>query len=261
MNKKHDYDYYLKRFQEVVCFLTAVNIKQDFHTLAEYKKANNSSKAYHLHIQWRILHRLSRLSQGKKCFEAFLASSKSLFEYHRHVHKKYNSNKKFVRNSWFELSEDMLAVWFSDDKNFSTTTCKLISASTHKWLDKYIYLPKYKGKNKSETKAEDKSETKPVINKITEDDIDKEEVSPLIDETWWQEQINNMNFSKGFAQKIYMMLTGHKIDFKESKSGWTPEDSIRTSIIRRAVCKSILEKQDTYNLTEESVTSLKKMCL
>ena len=105
MKTKKDYNHYLNRFQEVVCFLTAVGIKKKFKTLDAYKNAENSDKAYCLNINWEILSRLSRLAQGKKCFEEFLKSSESLFVYHRHCNKTYSSGKSFARNSWFELAD------------------------------------------------------------------------------------------------------------------------------------------------------------
>ena len=165
MKQKKDYNHYLNRFQEVVCFLTAVGIKKNFKTLDAYKAAKSSSKAYHLNISWEILSRLSRLAQGKKCFEAFLKSSESVFVYHRHCNKTYNSGKSFARNSWFELTDETLAVWFSDEKNFSTKTCELISASTHKWIDKYVF--KYPTK-----KVEKPHKIKAVRNNTIEADID-----------------------------------------------------------------------------------------
>lgn len=146
MKTKQDYNFYLKRFQEVICFLTAVGIKKNFKTIDNYRSSKNSSKAYYLNIKYESLARLSRLPQGKKCFEQFIKSSENLFIYHRHCHKTFKDDKKFSRNSWFELSESTLAKWFEDEKNFNTNTCTLISKYTHKWIDKYVFNYN-KGKN------------------------------------------------------------------------------------------------------------------
>jgi len=62
-----------------------------------------------------------------------------MFIYHRHCHKTFKENKKFSRNAWFELSEEVLSKWFEDEKNFNTRTCELISKTTHKWIDKYVF--------------------------------------------------------------------------------------------------------------------------
>lgn len=140
MKNKNNYEFYLRRFQEVVCFLTVVRIKKHFNTVDKYINSENSSKAYYLSIKYDVLARLSRLPHGIRCFEQFLKDSGSMFIYHRHCHKtNKKKNKKFARNSWFELSESELARWFEDEKNFNTKTCKLISNETHKWIDNYIY--------------------------------------------------------------------------------------------------------------------------
>lgn len=154
MKKKKDYEFYLTRFQEVVCFLTAVGIKKHFKTVAEYKKAPNSSKAYCLNISGKILVKLSRVrSIDKYRFEEFIEASSSLFTYHKHCHKTYKSGKKFSRNSWFELSDLELEKWFSNDSNFNTKTCELINKESHKWIDKHIYY-KLQQKEDNMTKAE-----------------------------------------------------------------------------------------------------------
>lgn len=165
MKTKKDYDFYLKRFQEVVCFLTAVGIKKRFKTVEEYRKARNSSKAYYLNIAWEILRRLSRLPFGKQhAFENFVEQSKTLFVYHRHCHKKFKTKKHFSRNSWFELSESTLNKWFENEENLNTKTCKLIGKESHKWIDKYVYGAKFE---------KIKEEKKPEINTV--DDIPSDE--------------------------------------------------------------------------------------
>jgi hypothetical protein len=143
MKSKKDTEYYIKRFQEIVCFLTAKGIKKSFKTLDEYNQSKPSSKAYCLHIDWELLAKLSKID-NKKCFEKLLEESKHLFSYHRHIHKSYvKSNKHFSRNSWFELTPETLELWFADEKNFNPKTCKLISKDTHKWIDKNIYANKH----------------------------------------------------------------------------------------------------------------------
>ena len=180
MKQKKDYEFYLTRFQEVVCFLTAVGIKKHFKTVAEYKKAPNSSKAYCLNTSWNVLQHLSRLPHGYKHFEKFIDASKSLFIYHRHCHKTYKSQKKFSRNSWFELTDETLNKWFENDKNFNTKTCKLISKESHKWIDKHVYKIE---KNNNMTKAEKETMKRTPkfdnsdIPEIDDDDIpSKEEI-------------------------------------------------------------------------------------
>lgn len=218
MKQKKDYNYYLMRFQEVVCFLTATRIKKKFNTFDEYQKARNSSKAYCLNIKAEILARLTRLSQGKRCFEEFVKASETLFVYHRHCHKTFKQNKTFSRNSWFELSEEVLSKWFEDEKNFNTNTCQLISKTTHKWIDKYVFHYK----NGKKTMKMDNSD-------IPEDD----KHDTLITKEELQEEINKQHCSRNFAKKCWKILSDFDADFKESRQGWSVEDSNLTKTWRQ----------------------------
>lgn len=240
MKTKQDYNFYLKRFQEVICFLTAIGIKKNFKTIGNYRSSKNSSKAYYLNIKYESLARLSRLPQGKKCFEEFLQKSSELFVYHRHCHKTFRKNKKFARNAWFELSESVLARWFEDEKNFNTNTCSLISKTTHKWIDKYIF--NYKDGKKiidnSDIPEEEEEE-----NKLQ---ITKEEL---------QVEINKQHCSRFFAKKAWKILNGSDEDFKESRYGWSIEDTESTKLWRKDFLRKFYGKVDT-----ETFCELSKLC-
>lgn len=232
MKTKNDYSFYLKRFQEVVCFLTINRIRKNFGTIAAYNNAKNSSKAYHLNIKWQQLKKLSRI-RNNYCFDELLKASESLFVYHRHCHKTFRKNKTFSRNSWFELSESTLARWFEDEKNFNTSTCTLISKTTHKWIDKYVF------NYKNGKKMIDNSD-------IPEDDehqigITKEEL---------QAEINKQHCSRWFAKKCWKILTDNDEDFKESRYGWSSEDTFRTKDWRKNFISSLYGKVDSEKYIE-----------
>ena len=143
MKKKYSEEFYLKRFQEVVTFLTAVGIKKHFHSIDTYKRAANSSRAFHLAIKWDILQKLTTLRiDGKlsKRFGDFVGRSEDLFTYHRHCHKTYSSGKHFSRNAFFELSDKVLEDYFAaPEENFNTKTCHFLSKEAHKFIDKHVY--------------------------------------------------------------------------------------------------------------------------
>lgn len=239
MKTKQDYDFYLKRFQEVVCFLTINSIRKHFGTIAAYNNAKNSSKAYHLNIKSKIVARLARLPQGRHCFEEFLKSSESLFIYHRHCHKTFRDNKTFSRNSWFELSGLTLARWFEDEKNFNTSTCTLISKTTHKWIDKYVF--NYKDGKKM----------------IDNSDIPEDDEQPNIGITkeWLQAEINKQHCSRFFAKKTWKILSGSDEDFKESRYGWSVEDTASTELWRKEFLNKFYGKVAT-----ETFCELAKLC-
>lgn len=233
MKTKQDYNFYLKRFQEVVCFLTAVGIKKNFKTIDKYRSSKNSSKAYFLNIKYKSLARLSRLPHGKRCFEEFLQKSSELFIYHRHCHKTFRENKKFARNSWFELSESVLARWFEDEKNFNTSTCSLISKTTHKWIDKYVF------NYKDGKKMIDNSD----IPEEKEDELQttKEEL---------QAEINKQHCSRFFAKRVWKILSGLDEDFKESRYGWSIEDAKLTELWRKEFLNRFYGKVATETFCE-----------
>lgn len=164
MKKKYSEEFYLKRFQEVVAFLTAVGIKKHFRSIDAYKRAANSSRAFHLGIKWDILQKLTTLRiDGKlsKRFEDFVDRSEDLFTYHRHCHKTYRSGKHFARNAFFELSDKVLEDYFSaPDDNFNTRTCHFLSKEAHKFIDKYVYKYIANNKNNRETDMTKKEKDK-----------------------------------------------------------------------------------------------------
>lgn len=164
VKKSYDCSFYLKRFQEAVEFLTALNIRQKFKSLDAYKKANGHQRAYHLGIRHEIVNMLSRVGEARtRCFTKFLEESAALFKYHRHVHKKYSSGKTFKHNSWFELAPAELDRWFSDERNFNTATCPLISKETHKWLDKHVFGYKAAKPVKAKPAPKKPAAQKPVV--------------------------------------------------------------------------------------------------
>lgn len=240
MKTKKDYNFYLKRFQEVVCFLTSVRIKKNFKTVDEYRSSKSSSKAYYLRIKYEVLARLSRLPHGIRCFEQFLKDSSSMFIYHRHCHKTFKENKKFSRNAWFELSEEVLSKWFEDEKNFNTRTCELISKTTHKWIDKYVFH--YKNGKKT--------------MKIDNSDIQEEdEQDTIITKEELQAEINKQHCSRFFAKRCFKILTSVDEDFKESRHGWSAEDTAKTAAWRQEFLNKFYGKASA-----EAFMQLAKLC-
>lgn len=132
---------YLERFQQVVVFLVVREILKKYNSFDEYKNSPNSDKAYKLHcaISPDGLAKLSKFNNTKN-FEKFLTDSTSLFIYHRHCHKHYKSDKKFSRNSWFEINDNIVKSAFENPKKWNTKNKKLLSEYSHKWIDKHIYF-------------------------------------------------------------------------------------------------------------------------
>lgn len=192
MKKKYSEEFYLKRFQEVVCFLTANKIKKHFGTLEKYYAAENSSKAYHLNIKWDILVHLSRVGSTHK-MNKFIAASANLFKHHKHCHKTYKDDlnatpppkqdsedrgkkskklkgKHFSRNSWFELSDKVLEDYFAaPEDNFNTKTCHFLSKEAHKFIDWRVYKYKIYKYDTSPRPRKDKKDMKdPDAEKLAE---------------------------------------------------------------------------------------------
>lgn len=139
MKKKYGKEFYLKRFQEAVCFLTVYYIASRFGTVAEYEKASPEKKASCLGFRADLASRLSRMSGGRSEFLNFINESQGLFKYHRRVNLNHWTGRKYIRNQWFELSPETLAKWFSDERNFEIDTCWLICEKTKQWLKKYAF--------------------------------------------------------------------------------------------------------------------------
>lgn len=139
MNKKQNINY-LRRFQEVVIYLTLVNMKNNFNSLDDYYNESVGNKALKLHITEQIIKKISKYH-----LKEFIAESTHLFKYHKHCHVKFASGKKFTRNSWFELNSHLL-----DSQNLtSLANCCLdsMSADSRKWIEKHFFKTKQRKKN------------------------------------------------------------------------------------------------------------------
>lgn len=68
MKKKYGKEFYLRRFQEAVCFLTALDIRNRFGTLEEYEKASPVKKAYCLGFRADLAKKLSMIGSDKRAF-------------------------------------------------------------------------------------------------------------------------------------------------------------------------------------------------
>lgn len=147
MNRKIDK---LRRFQEVICFLTAKSIYESysnsFGSLMDYDLADDFSKAYHLGICPKLLQDLARC-----CVKKFAEQSSHLFTYHKHFHNAQNGINK---NAWFELNRDVLKKWLSDKDNLNIKKCTLICEDSKKFLEEKAFAPLKKEKNM--TKAREK---------------------------------------------------------------------------------------------------------
>lgn len=191
VKKSYDCSFYLKRFQEAVEFLTALNIRQKFKTLDAYKKANGHQRAFRLGIKHETVDALSRVGEARtRCFTKFLEESAALFKYHRHVHKTYGSGKTFKHNSWFELTAAELERWFSDERNFNTATCPLISKETHKWLDKHVFGYKSVAKPAKAKPAPEKPAAKKPVVKPADVPDDIQETPPWLTQNLVQQMLD-----------------------------------------------------------------------
>ena len=65
MKKKYGKEFYLRRFQEAVCFLTALDIRNRFGTVA---KASPAKKAYCLGFRADLAKKLSMIGPDKRAF-------------------------------------------------------------------------------------------------------------------------------------------------------------------------------------------------
>lgn len=131
MNNKQQIDH-LKRFQEVVIFLTILNIKNNFGALEKYRNSSIANKALKLHIAEKILRKISKYK-----LKEFISKSTHLFKYHKHCHKTFISGKKFIRNSWFQINEE----FFIEENLITLIEIQFNSLSKHskKWVYKNIF--------------------------------------------------------------------------------------------------------------------------
>lgn len=142
----------LEDFQRAVVFLTLLKIKKHFKNASKYACAKHTDKAKFLHIDSKILKRLSTFDNKRK-FTQFLEKSAHLFEFHRHVAWRYRSGKTFKINSWFELKlsiDDLDSALKS--KLYMDLKSDLYSKRVHLTLDKIFY--KDEDKEDNMTKAE-----------------------------------------------------------------------------------------------------------
>lgn len=146
MNKKQNINY-LRRFQEVVIYLTLVNIKNNFNSLDDYCNESVGNKALKLNIKNKFLNNLTKIDNVRHLKE-FIAESTHLFKYHKHCHVKFASGKKFTRNSWFELKSHLL----NSQNLTSLANCCLdsMSADSRKWLEKHIFNTRENNMTKTE---------------------------------------------------------------------------------------------------------------
>ena len=145
----------LEDFQRAVVFLTLHKMKKSFKNASKYAQAKHTEKALKLHIDYKLLAKLSRLGNCKK-FTDFLSKSAHLFTYHKHVAWKYKSGKLFSINSWFELKLGIDELdSMMNDKKYMDLSSSLYSKRVHKALDTLFY-----GKRRTESKKEGNAMTK-----------------------------------------------------------------------------------------------------
>ena len=144
----------LEDFQRAVVFLTLLKIKKHFKNASKYACAKHTDKAKFLHIDSKILKRLSTFDNKRK-FTQFLEKSAHLFEFHKHVAWKYRSGRQFKISSWFELkfSIDKLDKCL-ESKLYMDLKSDLYSKRVHRILDSLFYGRQKEG---NMTKAEEKA--------------------------------------------------------------------------------------------------------
>ena len=178
----------LEDFQKAVVFLTLLKIKKNFNNASEYANYKHTDKAKYLHIDSKILKRLSRFGNAYY-FTQFLEKSAHLFEFHKHVSWKYRSGKKFKINSWFELkfSIDDLDKALNS-KLYMDLKSELYSKRVHKILDNLFNSKKKKESNTTKSDKEESNTTK----------TDKEEIN-----TTKAEEKKEDNMTKAEEKAIY----------------------------------------------------------
>lgn len=249
MNKKQSYEFYLKRFQEIIVFLVGKDILKHYKSLEDYKKASNSDKAYNLNDaispkQTKIL--TSCYVEGKwtSNFDDFLLKSTSLFKYHRHCHKTFKSGKKFSRKSWFELTDDLLVKVFDSRKSWNTKNQNLVSKDSHKWLDKHIfgYNNKIEEENMNLTKQE-REDIKFLVENGRTSFSEEELVKDALKKKRTQERVQKSRMEK-IAQQVYNKEHNNEeliIRIKEL------EEEIAHYKELLAKCKTMLQSQKDEN--------------
>ena len=160
-------------FQRAVVFLTLLKIKKNFKDASQYANSKHTDKAKYLHIDSKILKRLSRFGNAYY-FTQFLEKSAHLFEFHKHVSWKYRSGKQFKINSWFELkfSIDDLDKALNS-KLYMDLKSELYSKRVHKILDNLFNSKKKKESNTTKSDKEESNTTKAEEKK--EDNMTKAE--------------------------------------------------------------------------------------
>ena len=158
-------------FQRAVVFLTLLKIKKNFKNASQYANSKHTDKAKYLHIDSKIIKRLSTFD-NRRLFSKFLQKSANLFDFHKHVAFRYASGKKFKINSWFELkfSIDELDKYLESDLYMSLKS-ELYSKRVHKILDNLFNSKKKEESNT--TKAEDEE----AVSKL-EDIAPKQQLHP-----------------------------------------------------------------------------------
>ena len=169
----------LEDFQKAVVFLTLLKIKKNFNNASEYANYKHTDKAKYLHIDSKILKRLSRFGNAYY-FTQFLEKSAHLFEFHKHVSWKYRSGKQFKINSWFELkfSIDDLDKALNS-KLYMDLKSELYSKRVHKILDNLFNSKKKKESNTTKSDKEESNTTKAEEKK--EDNMTKAEKKAIYD--------------------------------------------------------------------------------
>lgn len=126
---------YLIRFQEIVRFLTLLKIKENFKSFEDYQKSPNSRKALKLHIDQKIIRKLTITNDRKTHLKEFLEKSANFFRYHKGMTKTYEFGKTFRRLSWFEI-KNLSPNSISD---LNTRSSILLSKESHIWIDRHIF--------------------------------------------------------------------------------------------------------------------------
>lgn len=149
----------LEDFQRAVVFITLVKIKKHFKTASLYAQAAHTRKALKLHIDYKLLDKISRF-EHKRMLTHFIEKSTHLFTYHKHVAWKYKNKSKFKKdkfkiNSWFELKLGIDELdSMMNDKLYMDLKSSLYSKRVHKALDTLFYG---KRDRSTMTKAEEKA--------------------------------------------------------------------------------------------------------
>lgn len=112
-----------------------------------------------------------------------------------------------------------------------------------------------------ECKAKLQAERDEEQTKIDNSDIPEDDEQQIgITKEWLQSKVNEEKCSKTFAKNCWKILTDNDEDFKESRYGWSPEDSFRTKEWRLKFLCIVANNKEKWHIDDKQLAELIKIC-